>query len=68
MQIFPAQDMPSAAGDSQGIYFVTFSRTLQEYKDLGFAEHPQIAWLNQHYQLKEHKIYRDLEVYYFARP
>jgi len=68
MQIFPAKDMESAAGVSPGVYFVAFSRTLQEYKDLGYAQHPLIDWLGQHYQLKQHRIYRDLEVFYFARP
>jgi hypothetical protein len=68
MQIFPAQDLQSAAGDYKGIYFVTFSRTLQEYSDLGYPQHPSIDWLSQHYRLKEHKIYGDLEVFHFTRP
>ena len=68
MQIFPAQDMQSCSRRQPGDLFCHLQPHAPGIQDLGYAQHPQIAWLGEHYRLKEHKIYDDLEVFYFARP
>lgn len=67
MQIFPEPDLPAAVGDRSSIYFVTFSQTFREYEQMGFAEHPNIGWLDAHFQKVERKVFSDLEVYYYER-
>lgn len=67
MQIFPQPDLPTAAGSSPEIYFVTFSEIFQEYQSQGFEEHPGIQWLNDHYRLIDRRVFNDLEIYHYRR-
>jgi mannosyltransferase len=66
MQIYPAKDIQSAAGSHPQVYFVVFSQTIQEYMAAGEDDHPQLAWLKQHYRLDGHVSFNDLEIYKFT--
>ena len=68
MAIFPAQDLETAVGNSQGIYFVLFNQAIQDYKAIGVVRHPALDWLDQHYHFVDHMTYNDLEVFYYTRP
>lgn len=67
MQIFPQPDLPAAVGESNEIYFITFSQTFNEYQAMGLAEHPSIAWLTKHFRQVDRQVYSDLEIYHFQR-
>lgn len=67
MGIFPQPDLQTAVGNYSGVYFVVFSRTIAEYKDMGLENHPSLDWLEQRYTLARQENFRDLEVYYFVQ-
>jgi len=71
MQIFPQASLDAAAGsgcaDCQGVYFITFSQTLQEFQALGLAGNPNLAWLDEHYRLVDRRLVSDLEIYHYER-
>ena len=66
MQIYPANDIQSAVGSHAEVYFVVFRQTIQEYLAGGYSDHPQLAWLKQHYHLQGQVAFNDLEIYQFA--
>ena len=66
MQLFPAPDIQFAAGSHPQIYFVVFRQAIQEYLDAGSGDHPQLAWLKQHYHLESQVAFNDLEIFKFA--
>lgn len=65
--IFPEPDLMEAVNDYRGVYFVVFTRTIQEYQLMGNSEHPRLAWLKSRYPRWEKWQFNDLEVYYFGR-
>lgn len=67
MNIFPEPDLAAAVGDSRGVYFITFTQTFQDYQRMGLAEHPNIAWLDDHFQQAGRMAFRDLEIYHYER-
>ena len=67
MQLFPQPDLPTAASGYNALYFVTYTRVFDEYRSLGQAEHPAIAWLNDRYTLIAHQVFGDLEVFQYQR-
>ena len=67
MQIFPEPSLEHAVGSSQRVYFVTFSQTFREYQALGFSEHPNLAWLDDHFRRAGRQVFNDLEIYCYER-
>ena len=66
MQLFPQDDIASAAGSSERVFFVVFARTIQEYRDFGETDHPNLIWLREHYDQVDQQSYNDLEVFQFV--
>ena len=67
MQLFPAVDIAQAAEGAERVYFVVFSQAIEEYAQMQSMKHPQLAWLEEHYQQKGVKVFNDLEVFRFER-
>ncbi len=67
MQMFPETDLASAVGVGTRVHFVTFSQTFGEYEALGFAEHPNLAWLDDHFRQVDRQLFNDLEIYTYER-
>jgi 4-amino-4-deoxy-L-arabinose transferase-like glycosyltransferase len=67
MRIFPAPDLASAIGESQAVYFVTFSQTFGEYEAMGLPEHPNLVWLDGHMRRVGRVSFNDLEIYHYER-
>ncbi|MCE1253915.1 MAG: glycosyltransferase family 39 protein [Anaerolineae bacterium] len=65
MNIFPAADLETAVKHMDSVYFVVFEETIEEYRNMGYADHPQLAWLKQHYDENKTIDFNDLEVYHF---
>ncbi len=67
MQRFPAANIGLAADGAERVYFVVFMQAIEEYAVLQGRAHPQLAWLEAHYQQTAVKVFNDLEVYRFER-
>jgi len=67
MQIYPQPDLKSAVGDSETVYFITFSQTFNEYQQAGFDEHPNLAWLDAHLHRRDRQVFNDLEIFSYER-
>lgn len=67
MQIFPQPNLETAAADLTGVYFITFHQTLSEYQQMGYDEHPNLAWLRNNFHQAGYRAFSDLDVYYFVR-
>lgn len=66
MQIFPAPDLDTAIGTADSVYFVVFSRAIEEYQ-AGGEEHPAIAWLEEHFHQTDMTAFNDLLLIHFQR-
>lgn len=67
MQIFPQPGLEQAVKGADTVYFVTFTQTFREYQEMGLAEPPNLAWLNEHYSLAGKQTFNDLEIYRYTR-
>ncbi len=67
MGIFPQPDLATAVGDSRSVYFITFTQTLQEYKEMGLAESPNIRWLEDRFRPDGRVLFSDLEIDHYVR-
>ena len=67
MQLFPAVDVAQAAEGANRVYFVVFTQAIEEYELLQGTLHPRLAWLREHYQQMDVKVFNDLEVYRFEK-
>lgn len=67
MQLFPEPSIVQAADGADRVYFVVFTRAIEEYQELEGIEHPQLHWLDEKYQRTERVVFNDLEVYTFER-
>ena len=47
--LFAAPGIEAAAAGSRRVLWVVFRREIDEYVQAGFSEHPQLAWLREHY-------------------
>ena len=60
-------DLQTAVKGARRVWFIIFDRSIQEYVKAGYATHPQIAWLSQHFSLVEARTWATLHVYLFAK-
>lgn len=67
MSLFPVSDIQAAVSDNRRVYFVVFSRAIEEYKSSGYAGHPNLIWLEDHFELIDRQNFNDLEIYRFDR-
>ena len=68
MNIFPKPDLPAAIGESKRVFFIVFEKAIQEYRAMGYPDHPNLAWLRQRYRLAQQWHFEDLIVYLFDEP
>jgi uncharacterized membrane protein len=61
--LFATPDMATATQGHERVWFVIFRRALDEYRAAGYANHPHLAWLEQHYTLVSVMSFNDLDVY-----
>lgn len=64
----PAEpELESAVGEAKRVWFISFTRELEEYQQAGFAQHPHLEWLKDHFFLLQIEAYGELRVYLYAR-
>lgn len=66
MQILPAPDLETAVGTANSVYFVVFSRAIDEYRVAGEV-HPAIGWLEEHFTQTRQTAFNDLLLIHFQR-
>ena len=66
MQIFPAPNLETAVGNTDGVYFVVFSRAIEEYQAAG-EDHPAIAWLEARFHQTGQTAFNDLLLLHYQR-
>lgn len=67
MQLFPDNDLETAVGNAKVVYFVVFSRAIEEYEAAGDKNHPALVWLKSHFTQTDLKTYNDLQVIRYER-
>ena len=65
MQIFPLADLDKSLHDSQMVYFVVFTKTIEEYKQMGYSDHPILFRLKKEFSQEHVEFYNDLEIHEF---
>jgi hypothetical protein len=60
-------DAASAVRGAERVYFLMFSREVQEYRNLGAVRHPHLGWLQDQFEEFEVQEWGDLELYEFSR-
>jgi 4-amino-4-deoxy-L-arabinose transferase-like glycosyltransferase len=59
--------LEAAAGNAQTVWFVIFERAIDEYQAQGEANHPDLAWLDFHYDLHRVEEWGDVLLYVYGR-
>ena len=67
MGIFPTPTVGQAVAGHDRVWFVVFTRAIQEYAADQGMEHPVITQLEASYDLVDHKAFGDLEIYLYQK-
>ena len=67
MKIFPEQSLSEAVNESEHIYFIVFSRAIEEYNEIEESGHPNINFLKERYHFVNKYVFEDLEVYSYDK-
>lgn len=65
--LIPAENISSAIGSAEKVYFVVFSQAIAEYQTLDSAGEPNLQWLDTHMQLAGHQQFNDLEIFIYQK-
>lgn len=65
MGIWPVEDLQTATDGASRLWFVFFTRAMDECAAMGLPNHPVLAALEQEWQQVEHVVFEDLEVILF---
>lgn len=63
--LIPDPSIEGAVNGTEGVYFFTFQKAIDEYKAGGLNNHPSLEWLLRRYNLVEKQVFRDLLVFHF---
>lgn len=67
MNIFPTTSVEQAVTDHERVWFVVFTRAIQEYAEEGVTVHPVMAQLDTQYDQVSQKVFGDLEIYLYQQ-
>lgn len=63
--LFATPGIEAAAAGHGRVLWIVFRRELDEYRQAGYTDHPQLAWLREHYVPGAVTSFGDLEVHEF---
>jgi len=66
--LFAMCDLATAVGDTPRVWLVIFEQAIEEYRAVGEATYPHLAWLEAHYTLDGVRHFDDLLLYEFVLP
>ena len=67
MQLFPDANLETAVGSANVVYFVVFTKAIEEYVLAGSQNHPALVWLDSHFTQKDLTTFKDLQVIRYER-
>ena len=56
-----------SVGDATKVWFVIFSKAIDEYRSLGYKTHPQLTRLEANFSLERQEDWEDISIYVFSR-
>jgi hypothetical protein len=59
--------LKTATGGAQTVWFLIFSRAIEEYGTLETPGHPHLQWLNAHYRMERRETWGDLLLYVYSK-
>ena len=63
LELFATPDIETASSGHKRVWLVVFQREIEEYRNEGYEDHPQRAWLEGHYTLVSVTSFNDLDIY-----
>ncbi len=63
--LFATSDIATATLGYDRIWFIVFRRAIKEYREGGYPDHPQRAWLESVYERVTHISFNDLDLYLY---
>ena len=67
IKLFPVENLEEAVSGEDTVWYVVFTRAIEEYQEMGEDTHPVLVQLGQMYALEDHEQVSDLEIYKFSR-
>lgn len=67
MQIIPTPDLQTAVGRADVVYYVVFTKAVEEYRAAGNKGHPSLRWLESQFQKSKETSFNDLLVIRYER-
>jgi hypothetical protein len=65
LALFATEGIETAASGHGRVLWIVFRPELEEYRQAGYAEHPQLAWLQEHYLPGTVTSFGDMELHEF---
>jgi hypothetical protein len=65
--IHASPSLEKAVGNANRIWFIIFKQSIEEATQAGLATHPQISWLNEHFQPVSTETWGPLMLYVYTR-
>jgi len=67
LKIGAQKDIQSATGNASRVWYIIYERSIQEYQAAGFETHPDIQYLESHFDRKSEERWDGLYVILYAR-
>ena len=66
LQLIAEPSLEVAVQGASRVWFIIFTKAIQEYQGIGDGTHPHLAWLEDHLYLEEIETWGDLRLYIFS--
>ena len=60
-------NIQTAVGNAPRVWYIIYQTSIEEFQSSGYATHPDLEFLNSHYDLETEEVWDELDVYLFAR-
>lgn len=67
IKLFPVENLEEAVSGEDTVWYVVFTRAIEEYQEMGEETHPVLIQLGKMYAIEGHEQFSDLEIYKFSR-
>jgi 4-amino-4-deoxy-L-arabinose transferase-like glycosyltransferase len=67
LELFAQPDPARAVGGASRVWFLFFQGEIEEYRALGYVEHPHLSWLEAHFDLARQETWGDLQLHLYER-
>jgi 4-amino-4-deoxy-L-arabinose transferase-like glycosyltransferase len=63
--LYPEESIADAVAGAKRVVFILFKQTQEEFRELDYPQHPNLAWLETHGKLEKVTGWNDLQAYYY---